>query len=101
MYQLPNHPVVGVMWYEAYAFTKWLSSYVMPVEEGWVPGRDPDSICRMNPNGKRQHEGGYAGARQRLGYHHYMELNGLGSVAVLGLEKNAIAVDGGIPGAKR
>ncbi|MFN8464573.1 MAG: SUMF1/EgtB/PvdO family nonheme iron enzyme [Caldilineaceae bacterium] len=35
---LPNHPVVGVTWYEAFAFTRWLTDYVQAhgcLAEGW------------------------------------------------------------------
>jgi formylglycine-generating enzyme required for sulfatase activity len=40
-FNLPNHPVVGVTWYEALAFTIWLSEHVgtyghTPLPEGWI-----------------------------------------------------------------
>ncbi|MFK7843962.1 MAG: SUMF1/EgtB/PvdO family nonheme iron enzyme [Rhodothermales bacterium] len=33
-FNLSNHPVVGVSWYEAYAFTQWLTSHCK--EAGWI-----------------------------------------------------------------
>ncbi len=44
VYQLPNHPVVGVMWYEAYAFTRWLTAESH--KHGWIPA---DCVIRL-PN---------------------------------------------------
>ena len=35
---LPNHPVVGITWYEALAFTRWLTDYMQAhgcLAEGW------------------------------------------------------------------
>jgi formylglycine-generating enzyme required for sulfatase activity len=35
-YNLSNHPVVGITWYEALAFTRWLNQHWQ--ENGWLPG---------------------------------------------------------------
>jgi formylglycine-generating enzyme required for sulfatase activity len=34
-YTLPNHPVVGVSWYEALAFVRWLSEQRPVISDGW------------------------------------------------------------------
>ncbi|RIK33999.1 MAG: hypothetical protein DCC55_33910 [Chloroflexi bacterium] len=36
---LPNHPVVGISWYEAFAFARWLTDYLHQrslLPEGWI-----------------------------------------------------------------
>ena len=55
VFQLANHPVVGVMWYEAYAFTQWLSSYAE--EKGWVP----EGMRIMLPNDPEWEKGARGG----------------------------------------
>ncbi len=34
LFRTPNHPVVGVSWYEAQAYARWLTS-VLPLPDGW------------------------------------------------------------------
>jgi formylglycine-generating enzyme required for sulfatase activity len=46
-YTLPNHPVVGVSWYEALAFTRWLTDQVSAFGKSWRVN-DRETVFREN-----------------------------------------------------
>ena len=79
VYQTPNHPRVGVSWYEAVAFCRWLSERLgfevsLPTEAQWErAARHTDG--RTYPWGKAEDVGGRANVTE----------SGIGSTSAVGM----------------